>query len=184
MDITSLIERLEGISNEVDERFGDLGEGELNRRPSAGTWSIAEVLQHLIVYNESYYPAFEAILENRQKLPWHARIPMMPSMMGKLLLKLVKGSRKRKVKTFSTWEPDESEIPSDIVERFSSQQEELRAWFQKLTPYTDHGIIIPSPASRNFVYPLNTALELIVAHEARHLEQAKEVEEGFGDRRR
>lgn len=37
------------------------------------------------------------------------------------------------------------------------------------------GAIISSPANRNIVYTLETAFDIIVAHEQRHLEQAREI---------
>jgi hypothetical protein len=37
------------------------------------------------------------------------------------------------------------------------------------------GTVIASPANKNIVYKLETAFDIIVSHEQRHLEQAKEV---------
>lgn len=38
-----------------------------------------------------------------------------------------------------------------------------------------NGIVISSPANKNIVYKLETAFNIIVTHEQRHFEQAKEV---------
>jgi hypothetical protein len=35
--------------------------------------------------------------------------------------------------------------------------------------------VISSPANKNIVYKLETAFDIIVSHEQRHLEQAKEI---------
>jgi hypothetical protein len=39
----------------------------------------------------------------------------------------------------------------------------------------EKGTVISSPANKYIVYKLETAFDIIVAHEERHLEQAKEV---------
>jgi hypothetical protein len=39
----------------------------------------------------------------------------------------------------------------------------------------DKGTIISSPANKIIVYKLEIAFDIIVAHEKRHLEQAREV---------
>lgn len=39
----------------------------------------------------------------------------------------------------------------------------------------ENGTIIASPANRNIVYKLETAFDIIISHEQRQLEQAKEI---------
>jgi hypothetical protein len=43
----------------------------------------------------------------------------------------------------------------------------------------ENGTIISSPANKNIEYKLETAFDIIVAHEKRHLEQAREVLKNF-----
>ena len=38
-----------------------------------------------------------------------------------------------------------------------------------------NGVVISSPANKNIVYKLEVAFDIIVSHEQRHLEQAREV---------
>jgi hypothetical protein len=42
-------------------------------------------------------------------------------------------------------------------------------------PYLNGKTVIASPASKMIVYTLDTAFDIIVTHERRHLEQAREV---------
>jgi hypothetical protein len=39
----------------------------------------------------------------------------------------------------------------------------------------EKGVVISSPANKNIVYKLETAFDIIVSHEQRHFEQAKEI---------
>ena len=41
--------------------------------------------------------------------------------------------------------------------------------------YSGQGLMVPSPASKVIVYFLEDALEILVTHEERHLNQAREV---------
>ncbi|RYZ16589.1 MAG: DinB family protein, partial [Sphingobacteriales bacterium] len=41
-------QKIDNLTKEFKERFGEMESDELNQKPNAQTWSIAENLQHLI----------------------------------------------------------------------------------------------------------------------------------------
>ena len=79
------------------------------------------------------------------------------------------------MKTFPVWEPAKSEIPTGVLNRFKEHQSELKAMIENSKDLVEKGTIISSPANKNIVYSLGAAFEIIVTHEQRHYEQAKEV---------
>ena len=79
------------------------------------------------------------------------------------------------MKTFPIWEPTKSEIPEGILERFKNHQLDLKDLIKNSMDLVDKGVIISSPANKNIVYKLEKAFDIIVTHEQRHYEQAKEV---------
>ena len=54
-------------------------------------------------------------------------------------------------------------------------QEVIKKLIQDNQPLLEKDVVIPSPANRYIVYKLRKAIEVIVAHEERHLNQAMEV---------
>jgi hypothetical protein len=160
---------------QFERRFGQLSETQLNKIPAPGTWSIAQNIQHLIIINESYYPIFQALINETYKRPLISYFGFVVKYMGLTILKSAQPDRKRKSKTFPIWNPQKSDIPGDILFQLMEHHEKLKEWIRKLSPYLDHRTIINSPANRNVPYRLITALDIIVAHERRHLVQASEV---------
>ena len=79
------------------------------------------------------------------------------------------------MKTFPIWEPSESQIPPGVLNRFALHQSELKSLIENSADLVQRGVVISSPANKNIVYKLETAFDIIVAHEQRHFEQAKEV---------
>ena len=79
------------------------------------------------------------------------------------------------MKTFPIWEPDLSQVKGDILQSFKNHQNELKHQIETSNELIEKGTIISSPANRNIVYKLETAFDIIVAHERRHLEQASEI---------
>jgi hypothetical protein len=94
---------------------------------------------------------------------------------GKVVLDAVKPEQKKKTKTFPIWEPSPSNIAGDILDRFKVHQDELKAQITASEDLLKNGVIISSPANRNIVYRLETAFDIIVTHEYRHLEHADAV---------
>jgi hypothetical protein len=167
--------RIDQTTHNFVNKFGDLNYEELNWKASANTWSIAQNIDHLIVINKSYYPTFEQLANGTYRLPWIARWGWMVSFLGKTVLNAVQADRKKKIRTFSIWEPSQSAIKEDILSRFQNHQAELKEWIEKSVDLIKKGTIISSPANRNIVYKLETAFEIIVTHEQRHFAQACEV---------
>jgi hypothetical protein len=164
--------------------FGKLSEKELNWKPGPESWSIAQVMDHIMTTNESYFPIFEKISKRKYKSSRMGKIPFVPSLMGKMILRSVRPEEKRKTKTFRSWDPDQSSIPVEIVEKFSLHQQDLMVRVKSVEDFLGGNFIIHSPLSRYIVYSLDDAIEILVVHEERHLNQAREVlrlmkKEGF-----
>jgi hypothetical protein len=175
MNTKSWIEALSQITDEFENSFGNLNKQKLNWKPNAGVWSIAQIIEHLIVTNQSYLDLLEKIKSGKHQLPFHARFNFVTSLFGKLLLNAVNPNKKRKLKTFKIWEPEQSEVSNDIVFKFVEQQKKLQEAIKESTELISNGCVISSPANKNIVYKLETAFDIIIAHEQRHLNQAKEL---------
>jgi hypothetical protein len=169
------ITELDKISKDVELLFSNLTTLELNWQPNPQTWSISQNLEHLIVVNETYFPVLSALKNGTYKKPFLANFGFMVSFFGKTVLNAVQPDRKKKMKTFPIWEPRQSEVKSDILLRFKHHQEELRHIIKDADDLLKQGAIVSSPANKNIVYKLETAFDIIVTHEQRHLEQAKEI---------
>lgn len=58
---------------------------------------------------------------------------------------------------------------------FQIHQNELIHRIEYAQGLIEKGVVISSPANRNIVYKLETAFDIIVSHEKRHIEQSKEL---------
>jgi hypothetical protein len=173
-------------TNTIDETtiafkklFGKLTGEQLNWKPNEQTWSIGQNIDHLIVINETYNPVISALMQGTHKKPFMGNIGFMVNFLGKTILNAVNPDRKKKMKTLPIWEPSKSQISPDVLMRFEKHQEELKNMIEGCNELLDQGIVISSPANKNIVYKLQAAFDIIVTHEQRHLEQAREVLAGM-----
>lgn len=172
--MTDWNQRIDNVTERVVSHFSDLTMEELNWKPDPDTWSIAQNLDHLITINESYFPILADLRLGKFEPPLMGKFGFMVSLFGKTILKSVQPDRKKKIKTFPIWEPRSSQIPADIVEKFKQHQAELKQQIDNSKKLIKQGAIISSPANKNIVYKLETAFQIIITHEQRHLVQAME----------
>lgn len=171
MEIDNWTSTLNNITKQTLTEFGSLTSEQLNWKPNSSTWSIAQNLDHLIVVNETYYP----VLAGTYNTPFLAKIGFMVSFLGKTVLNAVRPDRKKKMKTFPIWEPTTSNVIGDILNRFQNHQNELIQKIEEAKGLVENGVVISSPANKHIVYKLETAFDIIVSHEQRHIEQSKEL---------
>jgi hypothetical protein len=166
---------IDTITNIIESEFGELTNVQLNQKLNPQAWSIAQIIEHLIIINSTYFPIVDALNNGTYTIPFIGKITFIPTLLGKALLKSMKGNRSQKTKTFPIWEPSQSEIDADIITRFKQHQEELKSMIKQCEHHIKSHAIISSPANRYIVYPLSMAIDIIIAHESRHIEQMRGV---------
>lgn len=175
METSAIIIKLNLVSERVHHSYLDYSETQLNFKPNSESWSIAQVLDHLIKINESYYPILDALHQGTYTLPWHASVNFVVNYLGNFILQSVSPKREKKIKTFPIWEPDYSNHSHKILDQFLQHQQELIQRIQNSKNLIDKGAVICSPANRVIVYKLDKAFEIIATHEERHLLQMDKI---------
>lgn len=166
---------INNITRQTLNEFGTLTVEQLNWKPNSNTWSIAQNIHHLIVVNETYFPVFASLIAGTYNTTFIANSSFLVSFFGKTVLKAVQPDRLKKMKTFSIWEPNKSNISNLVLIDFENHQNQLIQNIDATKELVQKGVVIASPANKHIVYTLETAFDIIVSHEQRHLEQAKEV---------
>lgn len=173
--INPWLNRIDKMTAEIVERFGNLSPEQLNLKPSSDTWSIAQNLDHLIVINSSYVPVIQAVREDSLSLPFLAKFGFWAKFCGKMVLKSVNPDRRKQMGTFPIWEPSPTILPDNIIQIFEEHQTALKDLITQSKDLVLAEKVIVSPANKNIVYTIGNAFEIIVTHEERHLAQATEV---------
>ena len=170
-------QEIQSLSEAYKKLAEKLGPKLLYTRPHPDQWSLSEILAHLIVINESYFPSFKALKAGTYKSPLLSKMGFIGSLMGKEILKSVQPQTQKKIKTFPIWDPEQLEESSDILNRFLQHQKELIQEFEACASLLPQNPVLYSPASKMIFYHLGTAFEIILSHEKRHLLQAERLSE-------
>lgn len=179
-ELSKLIDEANAITDEAQKSFGQLNAKQLNWKRSPNEWSVAQCLDHLIVINSTYFPTVEKIVQDEYRPSLRHRLPLLPRLFGSLVLTAVSPEGKRKYKASSHVQPSSSAIAGDIMARFRSHQQELIRHMRMTEKADLSNTIITSPVASFATYSMLDAYRIVVAHERRHVLQAKRVMETTG----
>jgi DinB family protein len=171
---------LDAIARDTESVFGRLDERQLNWRPDAARWSVAQCFDHLLSANREMFQAVDAAMDaSRPRTVWQ-RLPVMPRLLGRLMIRSQTPEVKRKFTAPRKAEPASSAIDARIIERFVAHQREAAARVRALDGHDVARLIMVSPFAAFITYSVLDGCRLIVTHERRHFEQARRVTEEPG----
>ena len=176
-DLNKLISEIDLIAEKVEKSFGDLTAEQLNWKPDAKSWSVAQCLEHLIVTNETEFPAIERVSKGEHRNPFWSKVPFLTDFWGRFVLKAVEPENTKKTKNPKVFSPSASEIDANIVRRFVEHQQKVVELMTATKDLDLTQIVITSPVAVFVTYRLSDAYKIVVLHEWRHFRQAERVTE-------
>ncbi len=175
MSLADVRTGLDDIARETQATFGGLDGRQLNWRPDAGRWSVAQCVEHLLTTNRLMFEAAEKALDvARPRTIWQ-RVPVLPGVLGRMLIRSQSPTAARRFTAPSTARPASSDITADVIPRFIEQQRDAAVRVQALGEDDAARTIMTSPFVRIVTYSVLDGWRLVVAHDRRHFEQAQRV---------
>lgn len=146
---------------------------QLNWQSSPGSWSVGQCLEHLCITNEVYMGAISAALEETPDSPveqitrgwlgsWFIHRFVEPSPETK------RASAPRKIRPGT-------HVDLSVIDRFLSSNKACRELIVRARAKDVNRIRFWNPFVPGLLFRLGTGLEVIAAHERRHLLQAERV---------
>ena len=171
---------LADVARDVEHTFGVLNARQLNWRPDATRWSVAQCLEHLVTTNRMMFSqADDALNPAHPRTIWQ-RLPGLPAMFGKLLVRSQAPQVTRKYKAPAPARPSTSDIAADIVQRFVAQHRDAVERVAALDESRAARAIMTSPFASVITYSVLDGWRLILTHDRRHVEQARRVTQAAG----
>jgi hypothetical protein len=146
----------------------------LARRPPDGGWSIAEVLEHLIISADSYLDPVGRLIQDKAGAAAGANAMWKPSFMGGLLTQSLRNPRK--LPTARAYKPGPSPR-ARVLEEFIQRQEAVGRLVAQAGGMDWQHISMRSPVMPLLRMNLGDALTILVVHAERHAGQIERVKE-------
>jgi DinB superfamily len=168
----SLLEANRAVIGRIRDAVSTVAPDALTRRPAAGGWSIAEVLEHLIVSADSYLKSLRIIVQRKDAARAQSDSMWKPSLMGGLLAQSLRNPRK--LPAPKSYKPGPSPRPR-VLDEFLQRQEELGRILTEAAPMYWRRVRMRSPIAPILRMNLGDALTVLVVHAERHAGQIERV---------
>ena len=178
-DIAALQAAFDAAERDARALVAGLGEDLGTWRAAAGSWSVAECLDHLAQGNRRYLGAMEPVARQAQARGQTRRGRAVPGIIGRWFAATFEPPVKPryKLKAPRSIRPRPSPALSDASAEFFASQDELRAFVRRYADLDLGRVRFPNPFVTVFRFSLATGLYVLAAHERRHLWQAWRVRE-------
>jgi DinB family protein len=176
-DLQRLEEALDATERDARALVAGLTEARGAWREEAGSWSVAECLDHLGTANRVYLDAMQRPATRARSDRRERRGPAQPGLVGGWFVKFLEPPVKARFKTTAprTIRPRTAPALTDAMTAFLASQDEVRTFLRTYADIDLTGVRFPNPFIRGVRFSLATGLHVIAAHERRHLWQAWRV---------
>jgi len=154
----------------VAKEFELLPEAALNWKEHAEKWSILECLEHLNRYSLYYHVELKKAIA--RAAPSDKKHEAKSTWMGKKFIDMMHPDNTKKHKTFARMNPIHGSLKKEVVERFLRNQEELLDIVAKASKIDLNKASIPVEFLKILRMNFGDALQFVVVHEQRHINQA------------
>jgi uncharacterized damage-inducible protein DinB len=154
--------------------FRDVDKTKLVYQPAEGKWSIVQVLEHLNGYGRYYLPAIEKGLSEKKttKQAW-----FNSGFWGEYFVKSMKPKNiyeiTNKMKTSKSYEFPNSLNVDTVLNEFLQQQDQLLRLLDMAGEVDLNEVKIPVTITKIIKLKLGDVFRFLIAHEQRHMIQAR-----------
>lgn len=172
--LESLEQQVEQHMEEAISTYQNMSDTLLLKPATDGGWSIAQCLDHLNGYGHYYLPQIRQGMEKQTEKP--VSNTFKSSWLGNYFTRAMDpATGKKKIKAFKNHIPDRTLDAHAVVAEFIQQQEELLHYLRQARSKDLNSIKIPISISRWIRLKLGDVFQFLIAHNERHMQQAKRV---------
>jgi uncharacterized damage-inducible protein DinB len=153
----------------------------LSYPPAEGKWSAAQALDHLNQYSRQYLP----LIENEMvHLPKEVNSWFVPGFFGNYFTKMMMPKNvfeiKNKMKTAKNFRPARGVNVEEVFSEFLEHQHKLLSLMELARKRNLEQVRIPTTVSKLIKMKLGDTFRFLVAHEQRHMIQARNALKATG----
>lgn len=165
---------LEAIST-----FRDYTEDQLNWRPTAVQWSMAECIEHIRLTSHVYAEQIDLAIDRSPESLHQAESSYRLGLFARFFIWMMEPRGKKipnKVKTTTAFIPDESAFNADLlIDNTTKVIEDNITLLERMRTLAVMHIKVPLPVTNLIKLPILDALTFVASHNRRHVQQARNV---------
>ena len=174
-ELDAYLRQLDAIRADARQLVAGLSDAEFNRRPAAGRWSAAECLDHLNMVRK-VLPAIDRAITNAAARGLRGDGPFRYGWFARWMIRSFEPPPRRRFRNPRLLEPAHQPLaPDAVLQEFLSLRDALTRRVRQADGLDLQRAIVVSPVSRFFRMPLGGYFAFLLAHDRRHLWQARQA---------
>ena len=179
-DLAGQLAAASDLARKLHEEFSPR---ELSEHPAPGAWSAADNLMHLTLASQAMIPRMTKTLGKLVAAGRRTERPTRADWVGRLYARALEPPPLFKAKAAQPFVPSPGTSAASALPAFLAEQERVRALVEQTAGLDLGARKVPSPVSRYVRYNVYSAFLIFIAHQRRHLWQARRAAQGIRDRR-
>jgi len=182
-DIQALVNQLDAADRDAESLVSGMTQAQAAWQPASGSWSVAECLDHLGLTHHIYIADMEQAATRGRAQGKMRRGPARPGLGGGLFARLMEPPVRQRfrIKAPEIIQPKSIPTIAQALAGFLASQQEVRNFLLSNAELDLAGIRFVHPFIPGLRFSLASGLSIILAHDRRHLWQARRAREAaFG----
>ena len=174
-EIESYRDQLLSIKQDLPGIINHLTDAQFNWRSAPDRWSIAQCVDHLNLTVARFVPAFDTAIAEAKQKGWLSAGPFSYPLLERLFVGSQEPPPRMRMRAFKAIIPPTTLSRNDVIARFIDWQEQIDVRLLQADGVDLRRAKHRSPVMPIFTWRLGTLFALTLAHERRHLWQARQV---------
>jgi hypothetical protein len=165
----------EELADEADALTANLSDDQFNWRPPSGGWSVSQCIDHLNVTARVYLPKLDEGIAEAIRRGLYGEGPFRYNLLGRLFVRSQEPTTRMKYKAAKIVMPAPSRRKQETLAAFRAYQVQFVDRLRQANGLDLARARVKSPIVNVLRLPLGSGFALTIAHERRHLQQARRV---------
>jgi hypothetical protein len=168
-------DQLLAIRQDAPGIIGALDDARINQRSAPDKWSIAECLGHLNVSARQFMPLFDAAIADARRRGLTGAGPFAYPFLQRALARSMEPPPRVRSRTRQAFRPPQHAGAADVLREFDGWQQQFAERLRAADGIDLRRARMRSPVASWLHYSLGIGFQIFLAHERRHLWQARQV---------
>lgn len=174
-ELSGYLQQIEAAKREAAALLAGMTDAQFNWRPGPDRWSIGQCVDHLNVAVRKTLPAFDSAIAAARDRGHHAPGPFRYGWFARWMVSSMEPPVKRRQGTFKIFLPAQEVPLAPTLAEFRAVRDQLAGRVMNAAGLDLRRARVVSPVTRLLRLPLGAYFAFVLAHDRRHLWQARNV---------
>ena len=174
-EVEEFRQQFERISQDADVLVEPLTDDQFNWRPRPDAWSVAQCVEHLNTTARLYLPQLDEAIANAIRRGTYGEGPFSYNVFGRFFTAVMEPPARFRLRAPKAFHPPPARPRSEVMAAFRAYQVQFTDRLRQANGLDLARAKVRSPTTTWLRFSLGSGFALMLAHERRHLWQARNI---------